>query len=77
MHDKHDNGSMMQFVVSGLINNEILAHGEWSKTLDRATLEKVMEGYMIPSLRKPFVEVYLLVSMGLKVLMKSGNVAES
>ncbi|PVH94851.1 FAD/NAD(P)-binding domain-containing protein [Periconia macrospinosa] len=59
LHDGHDDGKMVQFVVSGVSRNEIWAEDEWSKKLDREALEKNIEGWFIPSLHERVVEVML------------------
>lgn len=57
MHDKHDDGKMMQFVVSGLVGDGTWGNDEWSRKLDREGLEELMGSWMVPSIEKPFIEV--------------------
>ena len=59
MHDGHDDGKKVQFVVSGLIKDGSLPQHEWSKKLDKTSLKKAIEGWFVPSLEKRVVEVSL------------------
>lgn len=58
MHDGHDDGKMVQFVTSGMIENDgMWAEDEWSKPLDRVALEKIIKGWFVPELQERVVEV--------------------
>lgn len=61
MHDGHDDGKMVQFVVSGLINGDILSEHDWSTKLDQDSLRKGIEGWFAPSLGERIVKVSLKV----------------
>jgi len=56
MHDVLDDGQTVQFVLCGMMDEE-WGTDEWSKDLDRATVEKAVESWAETPLKKSIVEV--------------------
>ncbi|KAF2692089.1 salicylate hydroxylase [Lentithecium fluviatile CBS 122367] len=58
MHDVLDGGDTVQFVLCGMSDGD-WTEGEWSKPLDRAAVEKVVESWAETPLKKSIVEAML------------------
>jgi hypothetical protein len=61
MHDVLDDGRTVQCVLAGLVTEGEWKEDEWSKKLDRAALERVLEGWGETPLRDGIIEVRMVI----------------